>query len=223
MLAYLPCLLCRFLKSGDATMEQYVEIIKRYTSESYTVLVSDDDNTSAIDGVIKLRTDVLSTCPLKDELRETFTKRLQRKQKKHGDLDMSVVAVACLGSVGYSVGHVSLSGVTDKEMCKIWGILEKTSVSSSYQLRQWITPLIDGRTCEGYIGYWEMSRSFETRRGNEHIVKGSWESCKDITKHVAYKMHGQPETVLGACEMDIKMFAKCYFALTGDVADLPYL
>lgn len=204
-------------------MDQYIDFAKRYLSKDYRIEVFQDDNLPGASNTIRIKDDVMSSCPLKDELRETLSKRLRRKTKRDDALDMSMVAVMCIATDDYCVGHVSLYGITSKEMCKIWGVLERTSISSSYLLRQWITPLLNGRTCEGYMGHWGISRGFEGTSTSTNVEKGSWTSCVDVTKDMAYKISGQPETLLSACETDINVVIRVHRMLNGSFPDVKYL
>lgn len=202
-------------------MDQYTEVAKNNVVLPYKVLVSDYQRPHNDDNLIVMLPNVLGTCPLKDELRATLEKRLRSKRRTGSGPDAVMVALMCIASRDYSVSHISLKDITDREMYKIWGLLERVSTSSSYQLRQWITPLLNSRTCEGYMGYWGTSRTFAATQKPSSVTQTPWKHCLDVTKDMAYKLHGQPETVYAACYADLSSVIGLSALISGHVIDVP--
>ena len=101
-----------------------------------------------------LKPDILFDCPAPYELRENMTKRLKSGS---APVSLCMVAMMCLGSTGYSVNHVSITGVTDKQMLKVWSYLERQAVASGRTLRQWMKSHMSNRTCKGYMARWGVN------------------------------------------------------------------
>lgn len=179
----------------------------------YTIAVGDDASSNHEDSRILLRENILESCPSVQELFNNARKRLSPKGAKGGEPDLSVVSVMCLASFGYSVSHVSLCGITEKHMCKVWGFLERQATSSSYSMRSWIRRLVGTRTCEGYMAYWNITRPMDSRVPCDIIPDGSWSKCINATYHMAYNIYGQPTTVEESAYCDIATSCKIKEAL----------
>jgi hypothetical protein len=190
------------------TMEEYAEFVLDMTVPDYNVVVTPDLNKRVTDKTIRIIADVFSDCPTPHELKESLLKRLKNKKDVVSSVDLCVVTALCLASGDYSVSHVSLCNVTERNMLKVWSNLERQAVSSSYQLRRWIRSRIGTRTCEGYMAYWNISRSFGSSVANKRITPGLWSKSMNVTEDMAYKITGQPTTVLEAIRDDMVISGK---------------
>lgn len=189
-------------------MEEYVDLVTDMTAPDYNVVVTSDLTKRVTDKTIRIVADVFNDCPTPHELKESLLKRLKNTKDVVSSIDLCVVTALCLASGDYSVSHVSLCNVTERSMLKVWSNLERQAVSSSYQLRRWIRSRIGTRTCEGYMAYWNISRNFGSSVANTFITPGLWSRSINVTEDVAYKLTGQPTTVLEAIRNDMIVSGK---------------
>ena len=187
-------------------MDDYINLGKDVLTPEYTLAVSVDIEHRNIPGTISVRPEILKDCPAPHELRENMTKRLMKGAA--GGTNLCVIAMMCLASVDYSVSHVSVCDVTEKQMLKVWSYLERQSVSSSYLLRQWMRSRMGHRTCEGYMVHWEISSNHGSIVANDVIKSRSWSKCIDVTYDMAHKVSGQPTTVLESAYHDMLTSSK---------------
>lgn len=174
----------------------------------YSLVVSTDIDMRLITNTVLISPDILSGCPTPHELKTSMLKRLNVAGKPVSGPNLCVVAMMCLASVDYSVSHVSLCGVTERYMLKVWSYLERQVVSSSYQLRQWMRSRVGTRTCEGYMAHWNISRNLGSNIGNTYVSVRSWSKCINVTNDMANKICGQPTTILEAAHNDITTSSK---------------
>lgn len=183
-------------------MENYVQLGSDMVAPEYEISVVAELNGAPRNNVICIVDNILQSCPCPNELKDNLLKRLSGPKSSAVGVDLCVVAMMCLGSGDYSVSHVSLCDVSERDMLKVWSNLERQTVSSTYQLRQWIRSRIGTRTCEGYMANWGLSRNFGPTSVNSSVTAGSWKHCINVTGDVAYKVSGQPTTVLEAVHDD---------------------
>lgn len=189
-------------------MEEYVDLVTDMIAPDYNVVVTSDLTKRVTDKTIRIVADVFNDCPTPHELKESLLKRLKNTKDVVSSIDLCVVTALCLASGDYSVSHVSLCNVTERSMLKVWSNLERQAVSSSYQLRRWIRSRIGTRTCEGYMAYWNISRNFGSSVANTFIAPGLWSRSINVTEDMAYKLTGQPTTVLEAIRNDMIVSGK---------------
>jgi len=134
-------------------MEFYIKGLEEHLAPGYVVVrTSGRDNASVVDGAIAIDTNCLDNCPDIVELHNMLAKRLTPKKKSKGAIDHKLVAICCLASRGYTINHESVHSISGKEMSKIWSTLERSKVSSSSKLRDWISQRISFRSYEGFSG-----------------------------------------------------------------------
>lgn len=189
-------------------MEEYVDLVTDMVVPDYNVVVTSDLMKRVPDKTIRIMANVFDDCPTPHELKESLLKRLKNTKDVVSSVDLCVVTALCLASGDYSVSHTSLCNITERSMLKVWSNLERQAVSSSYQLRQWIRSRIGTRTCEGYMAYWSISRSFGSSVANTRITPGLWSKSINVTSDMAYKLTGQPTTVLEAIREDMIVSGK---------------
>lgn len=193
------------------TMDDYINLGRDTLVPEYTLAVSADAEFHKLPNTITVKPDILVDCPAPHELRENMIKRLMKGNT--GGQNLCVIAMMCLGSGDYSVSHVSVCDVTEKQMLKVWSYLERQSVSSSYLLRQWMRSHMDRRTCEGYMAHWGISANHGNIVGNNVIQRRSWSKCVDVTYDMAHKVSGQPTTVLESVYHDMVASTKLKLVL----------
>lgn len=130
-------------------METFIRIVEKCVTEGYAIVSTDDDKVVASDKCIVVSTKLWNDCPAETELRNTLTKRLDNKRKGQ-HVQLSAVAVCALCSPGYSVNHISMSGVTMSDMKTVWGFIETSMVSSSSALSEWMRKTVGDRSQDGY-------------------------------------------------------------------------
>lgn len=189
-------------------MENYIQLGCDMVVPEYEVSVVGELSNIPSSNVIFMIDNVLQSCPSPNELKDNLVKRLSGSKSSTVGVDLCVVAMMCLASCDYSVSHVSLCDVSERDMLKVWSNLERQTVSSTYLLRQWTRSRIGTRTCEGYMANWNLSRNFGPTSINTSITAGSWRQCVDITVDAAYKVTGQPTTVLEAVHDDVVTSSK---------------
>ena len=189
-------------------MEEYVDLGCDMVTPEHTIVITTDLTRRVPDKHIRIVPDVFHDCPTPQELKDNLYKRLKVVKDVVTSTDMCVLTALCLASNDYSVSHVSMCNVTERCMLKIWSNLERQAVSSSYQLRQWIRSRIGTRTCEGYMAYWNISRNFGSSVANTKITVGLWSKSLSVTEDMAYKLTGQPTTVLEAVRNDMTISGK---------------
>lgn len=184
---------------------------KDLLTPEYVLSVSTDSVSYDVTNVVVVAPDILRDCPAPHELRENMIKRLMKGSA--GGPNLCVVAMMCLASGGYCVSHVSVCGVTEKQMLKVWSYLERQAVSSSYLLRQWMRSQIKRRTCEGYMAHWNIATNHGNIIGNNLIQPRSWSKCIDVTYDMAHKVSGQPVTILESAMHDMTASSKLKLVL----------
>jgi hypothetical protein len=189
-------------------MDDYAALAADVVMPDYSLVATTNDDMMIIPNTVLINPDILQDCPTPHELKESMMKRLTNAGKSAGGPNLCVVAMMCLASKDYSVSHLSLCDVTERYMLKIWSYLERQVVSSSYQLRQWMRSHVGTRTCEGYMAHWNISRNLGPNVGNTAIAIGSWTKCIDVTNDMAYKIGGQPTTILESARDDITVSNK---------------
>jgi hypothetical protein len=189
-------------------MDDYITLAADVVMPEYSLVVTTDSDIRLMPNAILMNPDILRDCPGPHELKENMSKRLVGAAKSASGPNLCVIAMMCLASRDYSVSHLSLCGVSERYMLKVWSYLERQVVSSSYQLRQWMRSHVGTRTCEGYMAYWNISRTLGPNVGNTVIVTNSWTKCVDVTNNMANKICGQPTTVLEAAHNDITTSSK---------------
>ena len=189
-------------------MENYVQLGRDMVVPEYDISVVAELNSAAASNIIRIVDNVMQSCPCPNELKDNLVKRLSGSKSSAVGMDLCVVAMMCLASCDYSVSHISLCDVTERDMLKVWSNLERQTVSSTYLLRQWTRSRIGTRTCEGYMANWNLSRNFGPTSINTSISTGSWKQCIDVTTDVAYSLSGQPTTVLEAVHDDVSISSK---------------
>ena len=189
-------------------MEEYVNLVTDMLVPDYNVVITSDLTKRVPDKTMRIMANVFDDCPTPHELKESLLKRLKNTKDVVSSVDLCIVTALCLASGDYSVSHMSLCNVTERSMLKVWSNLERQAVSSSYQLRQWIRSRIGTRTCEGYMAYWNISRSFGSSVANIRITPGLWSKSVNVTNDMAYKLTGQPTTVLEAVREDMIVSGK---------------
>jgi hypothetical protein len=193
-------------------MESYSTLLADMLAPEYNAMVVDKTTENVMnhmpDKTVRVIIGILDGCPTPHELKESLMKRLKGSKDCPGCPDLCIVAVLCLASEDYSVSHESLCSVTKRSMLKIWSNLERLTVSSSYQLRQWMRSHIGTRTCEGYMAKWNIMRDFGHTIGNSKVELSHWLRNVDVTKEMAYKISGQPTTITDALRDDMTVSGK---------------
>jgi hypothetical protein len=189
-------------------MESYTDLLADMLAPEYSCVIADTPNEHVPDKTISIRAGILDTCPTQHELKDNLVKRLNSGKESSRSPNLCVVAMLCLASTDYSVSHESLCGITKRHMLKVWSNLERLTVSSSYQLRQWMRSRTGTRTCEGYMASWNVSRDFGHMVGNSKLDAVQWNRHIDVTQEMAYKIGGQPTSVLEAIHNDMTISGK---------------
>jgi len=130
-------------------MDTFVRIVDTYVTEGYTLIAVDDDKVVSGNKCITVSNKVWDACPAKEELNNTLGKRLDNK-RRGSHVKLSAITVCVLCSPGYSINHMSISGVTVNDMKTIWGFIETTLVSSTDALSTWLREAVAGRSQDGY-------------------------------------------------------------------------
>ncbi len=132
-------------------MDHLINELSGYLRPSFTILRCGCGAASRSDeGIIQFNTDLADTCPNQTEFDNMLEKRLSVKYTPNVVANLVIVAKSCLFSRRYDINHLSLSGITEKDMLKIWSTLERSKVTSSPALAAWITTLVGSRSYDGF-------------------------------------------------------------------------
>jgi hypothetical protein len=130
-------------------MDTFIRIVDTCITEGYTLIAVDDDRVVSGNKCIIVNSKIWDTCPAKEELTNTLNKRLDSK-RRGSHVKLSAITVCVLCSPGYSINHMSVSGVTVNDMKTVWGFIETTLVSSTETLSTWLRDAVAGRSQDGY-------------------------------------------------------------------------
>jgi hypothetical protein len=130
-------------------MEAYIRVEETVLTPGYVITTIGDDDVVVDDNCIGINIAMWESCPSKNELRNTLTKRLESKRR--GNVaQLSAIAACILCSHDYIVNHVSMSGVTESDIKTVWGFIETSMISSSDTLSSWMSIAVNGRSQDGY-------------------------------------------------------------------------
>lgn len=189
-------------------MDRYISVFESSVATGYIAVVSTTKPSRLDDKIIVLNPSIFDECPSKDELRQNMTKRLKASKGHEISGDLEAICCMCIASHGYSVSHESIVGADVKSMLQVWAFLERQRVSAGYLLRQWINKHVGTRTSEGYIAHYNLTRSLGPLVCNNVVVASEWKECVDVTEDMAYKLTGQPETILNSVINDMQVASK---------------
>lgn len=144
-------------------MEAYIRVAETVLTPGYVITTIGDDDVVVDDNCIGINIATWESCPSKNELRNTLTKRLESKRR--GNVaQLSAIAACILCSRDYVVNHVSMSGVTESDMKTVWGFIETSMISSSDTLSSWMSLAVNGRSQDGYCA------SVDNANDNDNVV-----------------------------------------------------
>lgn len=198
-------------------MDRYIRDVEGLASEGFSIIkVSAVHYEGVSNGRIVLIPELFENCPKAVELFNSLLKRVKTKASSHSASVLCSVALCCICSYGYTLNHMSLRGLSSKDMRNIWGILETMRVSSSAELSEWLKSCIKERTQQGYehqcadLQLGVADKSLLAHRVSRRAIKP-----EQIGVVFSEKIFGVTTTVRDAMISDMKMLLALRF-INGD-------
>lgn len=208
-------------------MDLYVrEFNKLVSDNNFIVQTTNERHDTDTGNIIILRPDLYDTCPAKLELSNALMKRLQKPGASYTTAQICATAICCICSQSYTVSHTKMRSVTDKAMMDIWTHLEILSVSSSYNLQQWIKACLKSRSKTGYVMYHRDTHSLDNDSNFVQILRRPTRR-RNATKpefiHNAFleRTFGSCSSVSAAMKTDMKVLSALCFLDNKDSPNFP--